>query len=1100
MDIRLLGPIEASLDRGPVRLGPRQQRAVLAMLALAVNRTVSTDRLIEGLWAERAPPSAPKLVQLYVSQLRKLLGEEAEIVTRGRGYELRLAADRVDAARFEGLVAAATGADGAAPVLAREALGLWRGAALADVADEPFAAAEIRRLGELRLRATELAIDSDLAAGRHRELIGELEALVSAHPLSERLHAQRMLALYRSGRQAEALAAYRQARRWLVDEIGVEPGPDLRGLHDAILRQDAAALDLPPAAAPGSVPLDRRAPPPVARTPGRGLLRVMAALAVVAGLAVFAVSRWTGPDRVAGIEENAVGLIDPESARITAAQYPVGREPRALAPGGGSMWSINALDRTVSRIDREGHRIVPIAVGEDPVGLAFAAGSLWVSDRQGRVVWQVSPARNRVVQRIGVGNAPGAIAAGSGALWIASEVDPTVVRVDLATGARKTIDLGSIPTAIAAGAGAVWVTSEESGIVYRIEPRSRTVVDAIGVGNGPIGVAVGEGAVWVANRQDATVSRIDPATDAVTDSTRVGRDPSAIAAGNGAVWVANSGDATVTRIDPSTRRPTATIPVKSSPSAIAVADGSVWTAVLAPPASHRGGTLRVEVDFLLGDDPQDDPYGPTSLVYDGLLAYRRAGGPTFGTLVGDLATNVPDPSPDGRTYVFRLRPNIRYSNGAPVRPQDFRAALEAVFRRYPSGPLPDPFRHIKGAPACLQTPSRCHLSRGIVTDARAGTITLHLTDPDPDLLHYLSFPVGYVVPADHPFGRRTLPPGTGPYRIASFDDKRGARLVRNPYFRVWSNDARPAGFADEIDVRVGHHINKQIAAVQRGQADVVVVDGPFGGPLAPAGLRALAIRDAGQLYTDPASELDFMFLNVHTPPFDDVRVRRALNYAVDRRKIEQLAGGPALAQPTCQIVPPGFPGYTASCRYTLNPSPAGAWTAPDTERARRLIRQSGTSGTRVTVWGYEQKRDIIRYFAALLRRLGYHSSTRLFPDYGSYRPKASDPRTRAQIGIEGWAPDVGAPSNFTTPFLCSAGFLNESGFCDRRIETRIAAARAARGRRAIALWNDVYRRLADKAPAVPLVNRRTVTLVSDRVGNYQRHPLWSTLLDQLWVR
>src|SRR3954470_5456983 len=278
MDIRLLGPIEASLGNGPTLLGPKQQRAVLAMLALELNRTVSTDRLIEGLWAERAPPSAPKLVQLYVSQLRKLLGEEAAIVTRGRGYELRLAADRVDAARFECLVAAAADAGGAAARLAREALALWRGAALADVADEPFASAEIRRLDELRLRATELAIDGELAGGRHRELIGELEALVAAHPLSERLHALRMLALYRSGRQAEALAAYRHARQVLVEEIGVEPGAELRRLHDAILRQDAAALALPAAAPPvaaATVVPDDRPPPVMTRTPDRRVVAVV---------------------------------------------------------------------------------------------------------------------------------------------------------------------------------------------------------------------------------------------------------------------------------------------------------------------------------------------------------------------------------------------------------------------------------------------------------------------------------------------------------------------------------------------------------------------------------------------------------------------------------------------------------------------------------------------------------------------------------------------------------------------------------------------------------------------------------------------------------
>ncbi len=239
MDIRLLGPIEASLDGRPVALGAPQQRAVLAMLALQVNQTVSADRLSEGLWGERAPATAPKMVQLYVSQLRKLLrGSEAEILTRGRGYELRLAVDRVDAVRFERLVAAAEHADGAPNGEARAALALWRGSPLADVADEPFASAEIRRLEDLRLQAAELAIDADLAAGRHGEVLGELRSLIADEPLRERLRAQQMLALYRSGRQADALAAYRDARTALVEAIGVEPGPELRHLHEAILRQD----------------------------------------------------------------------------------------------------------------------------------------------------------------------------------------------------------------------------------------------------------------------------------------------------------------------------------------------------------------------------------------------------------------------------------------------------------------------------------------------------------------------------------------------------------------------------------------------------------------------------------------------------------------------------------------------------------------------------------------------------------------------------------------------------------------------------------------------------------------------------------------------
>jgi predicted ATPase/DNA-binding SARP family transcriptional activator len=237
MRVRLLGPIEASLDGRTIPLGPPKQRAVLAMLALAPNTTVPVDRLIEGLWGEDSPGSAAKMVQHYVSRLRRAVaGADAEILTRGRGYELRLDPDQVDAVAFERLVRDGRAAD---------ALSLWAGAPLSDAADEPFASPEIRKLEQLHVAATELTIDEDLRAGRHGELSGRLEALVAEHPLRERLHAQLALTLYRSGRQADALAALRHARTVLVEQVGVEPGPELRDLHDAVLRQDPALQPAP---------------------------------------------------------------------------------------------------------------------------------------------------------------------------------------------------------------------------------------------------------------------------------------------------------------------------------------------------------------------------------------------------------------------------------------------------------------------------------------------------------------------------------------------------------------------------------------------------------------------------------------------------------------------------------------------------------------------------------------------------------------------------------------------------------------------------------------------------------------------------------------
>jgi WD40 repeat protein/DNA-binding SARP family transcriptional activator len=232
MDVQLLGPVEARVDGHPVEIGAGKPRALLALLALRAGTAVSSDRLIDDMWGERPPATANKLVQLYVSQLRKALGTEAaRIVTHGHGYALELDPEHVDAAHFEQLVG-----DG----MVREALALWRGTPLDGVDGEPFAESERRRLNELRSAALERAIDDDLAAGGAGELIPDLDALIREDPLREHLHAQRMLALYRSGRQSEALEAFRAARRTLVEHVGVEPGPELVALHEAILRQDPA--------------------------------------------------------------------------------------------------------------------------------------------------------------------------------------------------------------------------------------------------------------------------------------------------------------------------------------------------------------------------------------------------------------------------------------------------------------------------------------------------------------------------------------------------------------------------------------------------------------------------------------------------------------------------------------------------------------------------------------------------------------------------------------------------------------------------------------------------------------------------------------------
>jgi DNA-binding SARP family transcriptional activator len=298
MRFRVLGPLEVEVDDGPVVLGGPKERLLLALLLVRPNQVVSVEALIRGLWGEEPPLTAAKTLQSHVKRLRRVLepgrarGAAGEVlVTRQPGYLLRVASGALDVAHFEELTAQARhvlagGEADAAGSLLREALGLWRGQAFEEFLDSEFAVAEADRLAELRLAAVEDRVEADLRLGRHRELVAELEGLVREQPLRERLWAQLLLALYRSGRQADALLAYQRARSVLVEELGIDPGTELRRLHAAILAQDPG-LDLPPtAAAAPSRPL------PEALQPG--------------GAAIC------GPGGRAGL---AAGRLDPSSPR-----------------------------------------------------------------------------------------------------------------------------------------------------------------------------------------------------------------------------------------------------------------------------------------------------------------------------------------------------------------------------------------------------------------------------------------------------------------------------------------------------------------------------------------------------------------------------------------------------------------------------------------------------------------------------------------------------------------------------------------------------------------------------------------------------------------
>jgi YVTN family beta-propeller protein len=786
----ILGPLEVSRAGRAVPLGGPRQRAVLALLLLEANRVVSMDRLAEDLWAGHPPEGWVTTVQIYVSHLRQALepgrarGAAGEVlVTRNPGYLLRVNREQLDAARFEdgftaGRAALEAGRYAEAARTLCQALGLWRGGVLADLADYAFTRPEAARLGELRLAAVEARVDADLGLGRHDALAAELEQLVAGHPLRERLHGQLMLALYRCGRQADALAAYRRARDLLAGELGIDPGEPLQRLHASVLAHDPAldwSGDRPaPAGDHAGAPVASRPGPPGlravagrreldwARRHGRRLLAIGAAFAVAAAVGIVVVARpWAaGP---AGLPANSVGLIGQDGGR-GGDPVTVG-SPSGLASGAGSVWAVSSTEGTLSRIDPATRAVQQIPVGSAPGAVTVTPDNVWVANTGDGTVSRISTKTNAVVQTILVGNLPVAIASGPRGVWVANEADDTIDRIDPVTGSvTRTVPVGGRPDGIAAGPDAVWVANGEDGTVTRIDPATYQPSGPIYVGSGPAGIAVTPAAVWVANSLDQTVSKLDPATGQVTATIGVGDGPSTIVAAKDGVWVGDEFDATLDRIDPQTDRVERGVFIGSSPWGIAADGPGLWVAARPfAAASHRGGTVTA-VDFYVPDTADPAQAGDLAAVsilaaaYDGLVAFRRSGGAQGFTLVPDLARTLPRPAGGGTTYTFTLRRGIRYSNGALVRASDFRRGMQ---RQLSFGATPGYFEGILGAPACEQHPERCDLSAGILTDDTAGTVTIRLGQADPDFLDKLALlgatPAPPGAPAAPSAARRSCP-------------------------------------------------------------------------------------------------------------------------------------------------------------------------------------------------------------------------------------------------------------------------------------------------------------------------------------------------------
>jgi YVTN family beta-propeller protein len=1114
LEFRVLGDLEVSHDGLAVPLGAHQQRAVLAMLVLHPREVISVDRLIEGVWGEHPPARATKAVHVHVWALRTALavaGDVARdelIATRDHGYMLCVADDQIDARLFEQRLDAGRQAhheqafEEAAAVLA-EALALWRGSVLADFTFDPFAGGEIARLNELRLEALELRIDADLALGRHAAATAELEALAAEHPLRERLQRQRMLALYRCGRQSEALAVYRETRALLVDELGIEPSPETRELHEAVLRQDHT-LDPPTAAAAPARTAVVRA------RPWRVWL-VAAAAACVVALAAGIAIRPRGADAVVG-EPNSVAVIDPAHNAVVH-DIPVGARPANLAAGAGGLWVANVDDRSLSEIDPVSSQVTRTLYPRTSVdGLAADARALWIVDYQRAVATRLDPAFGESVRTVRLGATPifsggeiagpTPIAVAGGAVW-ATTSNAAIAHIGARSGRPSMVSVGNEPAGIAIGGGAIWASDDVDSTVARIDTAG-VVNPTVPVGEGAGGIATGAGAVWVANSVADTVTKIDLATGAPVTTIPVGAGPRGVAVGLGAVWVANSRGASVSRIDPRTNT-VRTIPVGQSPENVAVTAGRVWVTLqaAAPPlgAPVGGGTLRIvkSDDFGSTDPAIMHGFGTTAYQLEyatcaKLVNYPDEPGARGLHLAPEVASAMPAVSRDGRTYRFTVRSGYHFGppSGRPVTAFAFQRALERFLSpkmRADGDPILEELRDIMGVGAYRAGRTR-HVA-GITATSR--TLTIHLARPSPSLPARLAMPYFCAVPSATPIrpGGVERIPSAGPYYIASRIPGRELLLKRNPNYR----GQRPHRLA-AIEYRFGATAARESAQVKAGDADYVddpIAQARYASAVSPAvdarlereyGSHSVGARSGRQRYfINPTLSTSYLQLNRRRPLFADVRMRRAANFAVDRAALARTAQPGMASRPTDQLLPAVVPGYRDANLYPLG--------GGDVARARGL---AGTHGGRAVMYTcsltpcVENAETVQANLAAIgisvaIKRLPFPKIiTRLAPG----QPY--------DIAWSGWGADYADPAQFINP--STPGF-DPPGVYRRRIA---AADRLSGNRRLRAFGRLDVDIAAHDAPIVAFATTTARDFFSARVGCQVYQPIYGMDLGALCVR
>ena len=903
MEFRILGPLEV-LDGGrQIPLGGAKPRSLLALLLLARGRPVSTERLIDQIWDGRRPDTAHKIVQLHVSSLRKALGEE-RISTVERGYVLHLKEGELDVERFEEFAEAASGAppDEALKQL-RVAFELVRGGPLDDLRLESWVGPEVAQLEELLLSATEARIAAELALGRHREVVRELERLVAAHPDREDLLRQLMLALYRCGRQTEALDAYRRAASRLRAELGLEPSPPLRQLERAILEHDPS-LDLAERAggAPG-VGVARQRP----RWP---LLLVGAAL--VAAVAIAAVVIASDGDDEESFASLPPGLtiLDMPSGRVVAS-FALEDFPYPGLNAHDGRFSISSIG--ITEIDpATGRKLRRINSPLDESNHHLALGrDIWFTGRRDLV--RVDRELGREVDRYRLvdreyPNGLVGLAAGAGSLWVASKEAGEVLRVDPANGnVQARIPMKS-PLMLAYSRGAVWAVSDQGGL-QRIDASTNSVTAAAAVPKPLFWVAAGGGFAWTANETKGTVYKVDQ-TGQIVATYRTGDGARSVSFANGSVWVANGDAGTLSAIDAASGairtyrfgRPLGDAVAAGRYVLLYIGEGlTVEDRISALPG--KVAKLVIPIFTLDPTDPAT-AWEPVALEIEratraGLLNHLAA---RDGLLRPELAAAMPTVSADRRTYTFRVRRGLRFSppSSAPITAGVISDSVERALSPKLGSFRPGAYflRDVVGVSA-YERGTREHIS-GI--RVRGETISFTLRAPSPGFLERISLPFFSPVPSGTPViaggvSAEAAQASPGPYYIAGRVNGEWAILRRNPNYR----GPRP-GTLDALALREGLDPEQAVSRVQRGEFDGLLLDDAL---LQPGG--AVARRFAGEQSPDsvsyrafPTRTVRYLALNTGAGPLRDALLRQTVAAAIDRRALAVVQGVP----PTDQLLPP----------------------------------------------------------------------------------------------------------------------------------------------------------------------------------------------------